>query len=148
MPSRPPKLIPILRDDYHAQHIGTTADGRQFFLTTPFLPASGGTGGCEFIARYVFSRSGDLIDATIDDLGPRGAMDEQMRVDLLHRRLSELGPTTPGDIRVKPFAVERFGVRFGLITVAPEEDGDTWWVKAMPGDFMAFTEPWDGLYDT
>lgn len=148
MPRRPPKLIPIVHDDYQAEHIGTTADGRQYFLTTPFVPGYGPGQGGEFIARYVFSRSGDLLEATIDDLGPRDTMDHQRREDLFRQRLSELGPTTPGDIRVKPFVVERSGVQFGLIAFAPEEDGDGWWVKAMPGDYMAFHDPWDGLYDT
>ena len=40
MAKKPPKLFPINHDDYHAKHIGTTADGRQFFLTTPFVPAT------------------------------------------------------------------------------------------------------------
>jgi hypothetical protein len=32
---------------------------------------------------------------------------------------------------------------------APEDDDDRWWVTIEPGDYMAFTEPWDsGEYDT
>ena len=30
-----PELIAINHDDYHAEHVGRTADGRQFFLTRP-----------------------------------------------------------------------------------------------------------------
>jgi hypothetical protein len=43
-----PKTIAINPDDYHARHVGRTADGRQFFLTTPFEPAIGGRVGREF----------------------------------------------------------------------------------------------------
>jgi hypothetical protein len=52
-------------------------------------------------------------------------------------------------IEVKPFAVERLGRRFGLIPREPEEDDDPWAVEMMPGNYMAFFEPWDsGDYDT
>ncbi|WP_435822543.1 hypothetical protein [Microbispora bryophytorum] len=45
--------------------------------------------------------------------------------------------------------IDRFGTAFGLIPREPEEDDDTWWVILEPGDYMAFTEPWDsGRYDT
>ena len=41
----PPKLVAVGHDDYHAEYVGRTRDGRQFFLTTPFVP-----GEREFIA--------------------------------------------------------------------------------------------------
>ena len=41
MSGGPPALIAIDHDDYHAEHVGRTADGRQFFLTTPFEPGGG-----------------------------------------------------------------------------------------------------------
>ena len=44
-----PEKIAIAHDDYHAEHVGRTRDGRQFFVTTPFVPH-----GREFIAVYLF----------------------------------------------------------------------------------------------
>jgi hypothetical protein len=32
-----------------------------------------------------------------------------------------------------------------LITIVPDE---AWWVTVEPGDYIAFTPPWDGRYDT
>jgi hypothetical protein len=45
--------------------------------------------------------------------------------------------------------VDRFGTTFGLIPVEPEEGEDFWYVDLQPGDYMAFSEPWDsGDYET
>ncbi|HYH68744.1 MAG TPA: hypothetical protein VD866_28890 [Urbifossiella sp.] len=65
--------------------MGRTGDGRQFFLTTPFVPAEevGTATGREFIALYIFDKAGQLESATIDDFGPRAALD---RVSIGHMR--------------------------------------------------------------
>lgn len=142
--STPPALIAIDHDDYHAEHIGHTSDGRQFFLTTPFEP-----GGHEFVALYVFDAQGQLLEARIDDFGPRKGLDEAARRACRDRRLRELGEITFDRIEVAPFAIERFGLTFGLVYSEPEDDDDVAWVNLLPGDYMAFSEPWDlGEYDT
>ncbi|SDT48429.1 hypothetical protein [Actinoplanes derwentensis] len=129
-----PERVAIDHDDYLAEHVGRAADGRQFFLTRPFEP-----GGREFVALYLFTADGKFDEARIDpyDAG------------VFRSRLAELGNVKYGRISVAPFEVERFGITFGLISEAPEADGDIWWVTAEPGDYMAFSTPWDcGLYDT
>jgi hypothetical protein len=149
MPSAPPTIIAIDHDDYKAKHVGHTADGRQFFLTTPFEPSGRGREGCEFVALYLFDAAGALIEARIDEFGPRATMDDERRRQVHEQRLRELGSVTFGRIEVAPFAVERFGTTFGLVLRQPEEEGDPWAVEAQPGNFMAFFEPWDGgEYDT
>lgn len=147
-----PNLIAIEHDDYHASHIGTLADGRQFFLTMPFVPATGGNAGREFVALYLFDKRGRFLEARIDDLGTRAELDAERARSLFEQRvtdLTELGPLEYGRIEVQPFEVERFGTKFGLIPRPPEEDGDEWAVEIQPGNYMAFFEPWDsGDYDT
>lgn len=146
-----PDVIPIDHDDYHAKHVGHTADGRQFFLTTPFRPAFRGDPGREFIALYLFDDEGHLLDAIIDDVGTRAAIVDAEYDRLYAERLAGLGDVEFGRIEVRPFQLERFGTRFGLIPVPPEdetEEGDVWYVSLEPGDFMAFYPPWDGDYDT
>jgi hypothetical protein len=148
MTDGPPKIIAIDHDDYHAAHVGRTADGRQFFLTTPFKPAIGGRSGSEFVALYLFDAAGALLRARIDDFGPRATMDREKRRQLCEQRLQELGDLKFERIEVAPFLVERFGTTFGLVPRPPEEDGG-WWIEAQPGNYMAFHEPWDsGEYDT
>jgi hypothetical protein len=145
--SSPPSKIRIAHDDYHASHVGRTATGDQFFATSPFVPAVKGPGR-EFVAVYLFHPDGRLKEAVIDDLGTRAALDTDAAKQLFERRVSELGRIEFGDIEVAPFKIDRFGVEFGLIPRPPEEEGDDWWVILEPGDYMAFTEPFDGDYDT
>ena len=144
-----PSTLVLDPDDYHAKHVGRTKDGRQFFLTTPFEPAIGDRQGCEFIALYLFDAKGELLEARIDELGPRGLVDESKARELYETRLRELGPIKLQRIEVAPFAVNRFGTTFGLVAREPEEEDDCWAVEAQPGNYMAFFEPWDsGEYDT
>ena len=155
MPQSPPPLVAIEHDDYHASHVGRTADGRQFFVTQPFVPARGSAPGSEYLAAYLFDSQGALLEARIDDLGSRATLDGEYAARLLERRLAELGPVTFGRIEVRPFELERFGVTFGLVPRPPDEEAeaeegdDGWWVEVQPGNYMAFHAPWDsGEYDT
>jgi len=148
MDDSPPELIAIDHDDYSAQYIGRTVDGRQFILTTPFEPARNGP-GAEFLALYVFDAAGQLLDATIENLGPRATMDEERRVQLRDQWLTELGDVSYERVEVAPFSVKRFGTEFGLILREPEDEEDVWAVEMQPGNYMAFFDPWDsGDYDT
>ncbi len=142
MMSAPP-IIRINHDDYHAKYVGRTSDGRQFFLTTPFVPF-----GCEFVALYLFDEKGNLLETRIDQLGGRAQIEAEPERDTLAVRLSELGEVAFCDVVVAPFRIERFGVEFGLIAQAPEDGSENWWVTVEPGDYMAFYPPWDGNYDT
>jgi hypothetical protein len=131
--------------------VGRTADGRQFFITDAFVPASPTQAGREFMACYCFDAQGRLLDAQIEDFGPRPT-DEAARQAWLDARLAELAQ--PGELRfgriaIAPFAITRFGVEFGLIPNWPEDDDEDLSISLMPGDFMCFWAPWDsGEYDT
>lgn len=148
MPEAAPELIGISHDDFYSKHIGKTADGQQFFLTNPFIPAIGENAGREFIALYLFTTDGHLIEAKIDDLGTRQHLDDEAARALIEKRLAELGEISFGDIEVAPFRLERFGTEFGLILNEPEDADEDWTVTAEPGNYMAFYPPWDGDYDT
>jgi hypothetical protein len=149
MQSKPPALIAIDHDDYHASRVGRTKDGMQFFVTTPFIPALGNEPGREYLAVFLFNSDGRLSEARIDDLGTRATLNREEARGLLDKRMAELGSLDYGRIEVKPFAIERFGTTFGLVPRAPEGEGDGWWVELQPGNYMAFHEPWDsGEYDT
>jgi hypothetical protein len=144
-----PDLIAIDHDDFYAAHIGYTPEGHQFFLTTPFIAPDAGHEGSEFVALYLFTAAGDLMEARIDDFGPRSRMDKEARKQCCEQHLRDLGQVAYGRIQVKPFVVERFGAAFGLVVREPEDEDDVWAVELEPGNYMAFFEPWDsGLYDT
>jgi len=149
MHSGKPKKIAIDHDDYHAEHVGRTSDGLQFFLTTPFEPAFPNTEGCEYIALFKFDLEGNLVDSKIDTLGPRGSFDGDARKEKYLSRLNELGKVEFQRIEVKPFSINHNGIEMGLIAREPEEEDDVWAVELLPGNYMAFFEPWDsGEYDT
>jgi hypothetical protein len=150
MSSGPPKTFAINHDNYHAKYVGRTSDGRQFFLTTPFIGVIRGQAGCEYLALFICDRKGSLIEAKIDDLGPRAGVDKNAFSELRDQRIKELGKISFQRIEIAPFKVERFGQEFGLIPRPPEDDEDgSWWVEVLPGNCMAFHEPWDsGEYDT
>ncbi|HEY9716255.1 MAG TPA: hypothetical protein V6C69_02205 [Trichormus sp.] len=143
-----PEVLVIDHDDYDAQYVGRTADGRQFFLTTPFLPARDPSAGNEFVALFLFDGKGDLLEAKIDEFGPRAMLDLERRKELKAQRMAELGKVSFERIAVKPFFVEGFGQAVGLIPFQYEKD-NRWYVVMLPGNYMSFGEPWDyGHYDT
>ena len=143
-----PTRLAIDPDDYHAAHVGLFDGGKQFFLTTPFVPALDGP-GCEYVALYTFSVDGQFLQAKIDGLGPRADLDRAAAKRIHDQRLSELGAIQIQRIEVEPFSIEEDGVVFGLIVREPEDPDDEWAVEVQPGDYMAFFEPWDGgVYDT
>jgi hypothetical protein len=151
MAKRPPKLVVLDHDDDSARYVGRAEDGRQFFLTTPFVPADaiGTPTGREFLALYLFDEAGDLLSAAIDDLGPRAGIDEAAREDRRDELLASLGEIEYRRIKVAPFRVERFGVEFGFIPQPPEEPGEDWSVVVEPGNYMCFWPPWtSGDYET
>ena len=145
-----PSIIAIDYDNYHAKYVGHTGDGRQFFLTTQFIPPlSQHMRSSEFVALYLFDAEGVLVEARIDDLGSRQSLNEQDRQLLIEQRLGELGEVQYGRIQVRPFQIVRFGTRFGLIVRLSASEPAEWWVNLEPGNSMAFYEPWDsGIYDT
>jgi hypothetical protein len=68
VPTAPPELIVLDQHDRSAEFVGTTPDGRQFFLTTPFVPATErfvpeGDPGREFLALHLFDRAGSVAGA-------------------------------------------------------------------------------------
>lgn len=148
MMAGPPNLVALDPDDYHARHVGRTADGRQFFVTTPFDVACP-VHGHAFVAVFLFNVSGKLLEAKIDDVGACGTLDREAWGQLEEQRVRELGWTLPKRIMIAPFEIERFGLKFGLIPAQPKRNGESWWVELHPGNYMAFHEPWDsGIYDT
>jgi hypothetical protein len=149
MAKGPPKTVALANDDYTAKYVGRTADGRQFFLTNPFVAAIGDNPGCEFLALYLFDKEGRLLDAQIEDLGTRAELDEDAARGRQATLLESLGPVKYCKIKVAPFKVERFGVEFGFIPQPPEEPGEAWSVIVEPGNYMCFWPPWtSGDYDT
>ncbi len=148
MRPNPPEAICIDPDDYHARNVGVTRGRRQFLLTTPFTPPVAGRARREFVALFLFDLSGGLVEAKIDDLGAAATLDQAKRSRCYEHRLAQLGRVSRQRIKVRPFSVRMHGEVFGLIATY-DDDAEMWWVELQPGNYMAFSEPWDsGTYDT
>ena|SRR5947209_4564147 len=146
MSKGPPDQIALDPDDFHAEYVGHTADGRQFFITTHVDPKCA-IHGHAFVAVYLFDATGKLLEAKIDDMGELGTLDAAAWGRRVDQRFDELGPTMRRRITMAPFEVHRFGLTFGLIP--KNSDGNNWMAEMQPGHDMAFFEPWDsGVYDT
>src|SRR5687767_1929537 len=105
-----PTVVTLIPDGFTSKHVGHTADGRQFFLTNPFDRS-------DYVAVYLFNACGRLLEARIDDMGPRETLDLDAFWERYDARLAELGDVTFDRIVVQPFAIERFGTTFGLVAV-------------------------------
>lgn len=158
----PPSRIRLCHQDEEAdynpgrgRHVGKTARGRLFWVTTPFVWSRDGAAGRDFVALYQWSALGEFLSATIEELPPRTNTKlpgNHLGADFyqagMERALATLGEVTRGDIDVAPFVHLHEGIEFGLIRRPPEDDGADWAVTVMPGDYMCFWAPWDGMYDT
>lgn len=142
--SRCPRRIKIVPDVHHTEHVGKTADGRQFWITTPFEAAIDGPGR-EYLAVFLWNADGSFREARIVDLGPRAQLKQSVYVQQFKAELKRLGEIKRTPINVSPFRFERFGTEFGLIYSWYENSE---WVILLPGDVVAFTPPWNGDYDT
>lgn len=139
-----PERIALDPDNHFANCIGRTADGRQYFVTAPFLADR--SGARDFLALYLFDAAGSLLSDDVREVGRRGEYLESHERAIQQVLLGQLGERTVERVEVRPFSVRRFGMEFGLITT---EQFGQWRVNAMPGDYMEFCPPWgSGIYDT
>lgn len=138
-PGVPDRFL-IEPDDYQAQLVGTAGDGRRFFITTPFEP------GEEYVALFWWTADGEFDSIDVDAFGPRELLAETDVEDAIERRVAQLGGFRIEPISVAPFVAESHGTSFGFM---PQEFSGHITVNLMPGDYMAFSDPWDsGEYDT
>lgn len=148
-----PATFRIARDEHHARHVGVMKDGRQFFVTTPFVPAVQGRGQ-NFVATFLFDQDGSLVEDRIEELGPcpdervpPGNIDMRLTAQAIDAHLAALDVAAFCDIQIAPFEIERFGIAFGLIPLL-DDDSEHDVIEMLPGNYMAFYAPWDGDYDT
>ena len=109
MTDDPPELIALDPDASHAEYVGRTADERQFFVTSHVYPECPADGHA-FVAVYLFNVAGKLLEARIEDLGPRAEVGPARWMSVTEQRFRELGSTMPCRIVMAPFEVERLGV--------------------------------------
>ena len=138
-----PDAIP---DDELVVHVGTAEDGRKFFLSDDFFVP-----GAAYVGLLLWNADGTFHEVQVDEI-PRvdNAPFESAypgAQGLVDARLAELGDYVIEAIEVEPFTTEVDGVTFGWGLTQDEESG-AYDIHVVPGDFLAYYAPWDGLeYD-
>jgi hypothetical protein len=142
-----PDRFTIVPDDYHVPYAGVAGDGRLFFIGhLLFVPGNRGQGdGNEFVATFLWTPDGEFDAIRVDALGARETLEPRDRDAAIEAHLAELGDYELESIDVSPFAVEAHGATFGFV---PTIDDDYVSIDLHPGDYVSYTPPWDGGYDT
>jgi hypothetical protein len=149
-PDQAPDRFTIAPDDYHVPYAGTAEDGRRFFLSEELFGGRGG--GSSYVGLFLWKDDGTFDEVRVDEVArpeglPAGQAAPAGAQDLVDARLAELGDYVLEPIEVEPFIEKADGVRFGW-KVGTYDDG-THFVSIVPGDFIVYYAPWDGLdYDT
>lgn len=132
----PPARFTIVPDDYHVPYAGTAEDGRRFFLSQELYAR-----GTSYVGLFLWHADG-TFDEVRADPAPSGSD------GLVAERLAGLGDYVLEPIEVEPFLTKVGRTRFGW-KVGRYPDGGEHYVSIVPGDFMVYYAPWDGLeYDT
>lgn len=103
-----------------------------------------------FVAVFLWTSTGDFDEIRVDEAiaEPGRPPGNTRTVDdgLVATRLAELGLYVLEPIEVAPFSTLHDGIEFGFI---PQAFDGMVSVNLMPGDSIAYYEPWDGFeYDT
>ncbi|WP_151998165.1 MULTISPECIES: hypothetical protein [unclassified Imperialibacter] len=136
-------------EDYHTHFVGRTSDGKQFFGYETFVFPARTPGQDweklrkEYVVLYTFDSKGNHINTNHWYAGTTAEISADTTRSKLMEMVDRLGPIEYCDIAVKPFKTIIDGVEFGLI---PDDETES--IELQPSSTIAFSEPWDGEYDT
>ncbi|RXK60533.1 hypothetical protein ESA94_08675 [Lacibacter luteus] len=147
-----PEKIPIERiEDYHTHYLGKTSDGFQFWGYTTFvwtvlpkdIKGDWQDYRNEYVLLHLFDKEGNYIETKHWLGGSANQVNDMTLYSKLDTMVEELGEIEFSDIEIKMFQTTIDGERFGLI---PHEESG--FIELQPNSTIAFSEPWDGSYDT
>ena len=144
-----PEAVLICTDAYHLDHFGKNEAGFILWMGSQLKYNHEAKDTTDYIFKFEFEANGDLVSHDIQTVGLRNAIKPGLFQEKI-ANLLELNPIiAPVSAMIKPFTVIHEGVEFGLIVREPEDAEDLLAVEFMPGNTMAFFEPFDsGEYDT
>lgn len=142
-----PKRFTIAPDDYHVPYAGTAEDGRRFFLSRELFDFER-----SYVGLFLWNADGTFDRVEADPVErpkdvPPGQAAPAGADSLVRDKLASLGDYTLEPIEVEPFITRIHGTRFGWKT--GHYPSGTAYISILPGDFIVYYAPWDGLgYDT
>lgn len=160
-----PEKIHLIPDEHLLVRLGRAEDGRLVYQETQVH--FDGRVSHDFVVTYVFDADGALVEDHIDAVGVRGERPADALRAACMQHEERFGHYQVTEIWVRPFSIERHGLRFGFVArhlldeegltederlqlIESLDDGDDGWrVEAMPGNTLQFYPPWEeGGYDT
>lgn len=143
------EAILMTTDDYHLKHFGKADDGLILWMGSQLKYDKKDQDTTDYIFKFLFDTSGELVSSDIQTVGARKVIKPEIFSNRLNALISANAILGPASAMIKTFTVIHEGIEFGLIPRVPEDDEDVWAVEFMPGNTMAFFEPFDsGDYDT
>ena len=142
-----PDRFTIRPDDYHVPYAGTAEDGHKFFLSDELFTTGGSGGaGAAYVGLFLWRPDGTFDEVHVHTVPrPRGLPPAQAssagRKDIVESELAGLGDYVLEPIRVEPFTTDVDGVSFGWEV---DRYAGTYFIRVVPGDFIAYYAPWDG----
>lgn len=141
-----PDKLKIELGEGHIRILGRHRNGRQILLVPLHKRNPADDSVRSFFCTFWFDMDGVLVGDNIEEYEfPVETADFEWSV-AFNSKIAALEPLSYGEIIVRPFQIERFGVIFGLVPVAPQEPDDPWYVVLEPGCDAVFQPPWDGAY--
>ena len=137
-------------EDFHTHYLGRAADGKLFWgyetfaFTKPYHEIQGDDWRKfrkEFAVLHTFDQVGNHIQTK--HWSSEDSFNPALTSSKLEELVSELGDVEYKDIYIKLFQTTIEGIVFGLV---PDEENKT--VQLQPSSTIAFSDPWDGEYDT
>lgn len=150
----PPERFTIVPDDYHVPFAGTTADGHKFFLSDELFDFDKKRQeAVGYVGLFLWNADGTFSEVRVQRISkskeaPPGQAMSGSADTVVKTMLAELGDYKLEPIKVEPFMQKVDGVDFGW-KVGRYPNGGEYYVSIVPGDFIVYYDPWDGLeYDT
>ena len=144
-----PAAVRIATDEYHLEHFGKNDEGLIVWTGTQLKYDFATKKTTDYTFKFLFDTSGEVVSSEIETVGIRSAENQKNFAEKMNSLVSANKIVAPANVMIKTFTVVHEGVEFGLIVRVPEEPEDVWAVEFMPGNTLAFFEPFDsGFYDT
>ena len=144
-----PEAVLMCTDEYHLEHFGKAEDGSILWMGSQLKYDPEVQETTDYIFKFSFNTSGELVSSDIQTVGVRNSIKREVFLEKMTALISGNAIIAPASAMIKTFIVVHEGVEFGLIVRVPEDAEDVWAIEFMPGNTMAFFEPFDsGFYDT
>ncbi len=118
-----PEKIHLVPDEWHLERVGVLPDGRLIYQETQVGHDPQASTWRDYVVSYVFDPDGHLVEDLVTLVGVQGEYSEADLDAATKAHSARFGQFDIRDIWVRPFAIQRHGLEFGLVPVNFAEGG-------------------------